>query len=225
MSVLVGEDDLWAGPTLVVAPHSDDEMIGCGGWLIQTLSRHVRRAVVYCAERGDTRRREAESACEGLRLSTFDLALSERGDWVGHPLEEAAARLAQVIEALEPAYVFAPAIGDPHPDHRATHALLSSALAASGGGVGPGAVVQYEGLVPLGDANWWLNISGVADEKYRRLAAYRSQEELYGLVETVTHLNRYRGRSLLRRAVTHAEAYTRMTTEDYLKRCRADRVS
>ena len=117
-----------------------------------------------------------------------------------------------------------PALGDPHPEHKASHILLHSALSRIS--VNNALVLQYEGLVPLGDANWWLNIGEVVDEKRRRLAEYRSQDELYGLVETTGYLNAYRGRTLLRRSVAHAEAYTRMTIDGYLKRqCQLDRVS
>jgi LmbE family N-acetylglucosaminyl deacetylase len=225
MGVFVAQEDLAAGAILVLAPHADDEMIGCGGWLILTRDRLVKRVVVFCTKRESLRRAEAETACAGLDLAqVMDLDLLEGGLGGNDAIRVAAEKVNALIRTLSPTYIFVPALGDPHPDHRGTHALLRAALLGLDLVPASPTILQYEGLVPLGDANWWLDISNVVDEKWRRLRAYQSQDQRYGLVDMINYLNAYRGRTLLRRLITHAEAYKRLSKEEYLI-CTASLVS
>lgn len=214
MGVLVQPRDLEAGPTLVFAPHGDDELLGCGGWLIRSRGLPVERAVVFCTRREPPRLDESLAALDGLRLRLIDLDLPERGRerWATPTL---IARVGAIVDRLRPAYIFVPALGDPHPDHQQTHVLLHAVLGA-GSSDPPPTIVQYEGLVPLA-ANWWLDISGAIAEKRQRLAAYRSQEQRYGLVAISEALSSYRGRTLLRSGIAHAESYQRLPMEDYLQ--------
>jgi LmbE family N-acetylglucosaminyl deacetylase len=204
----------------VLAPHGDDETIGCGGWLIRNSSGSQRATVVFCAHRDAVRRREAAAALQGLAVDVVDLDLPELRPWARSLRRPAAARLIELIDEARPARIFVPNVEDPHPDHAGSHLLLLEAL-RDRDGTAP-QVVLYEGLVPLGAADWWLDISDSMDEKLRRLGAYRSQVARYRLDEVVTHLNAYRGRTLLRQKITFAEAYRRMPLEEY-RRCLENR--
>jgi N-acetylglucosamine malate deacetylase 1 len=217
MGVLVQQHDLTAGPQLIFAPHGDDELLGCGGWLVLTKDAGVRRIVVFCTTRAQSRNAESATALAGLGLSQVDLKLPERGRqlWTARP--GLVAQLRAVARHVSPAYIFVPSFGDPHPDHRQTHALVSEMLAGPAPAYYQPAILQYEGLVPLPGANWWLDISAAVAEKQRRLGAYQSQERRYGLVAISDHLNAYRGRTLLRRGISYAEGYQRMTREEYLR--------
>lgn len=199
----------------MLAPHADDEMIGCGGWLILTREHPVKRVVVFCTQWDLVRKTEAETACFGLSLDGIkNLNLPERSISEGsHHFRTAIIELAKLVEDLSPAYIFVPSLRDPHPDHRLTNRLLHQTLSQL---CTVPTILQYEGFVPLGDANWWLDISKIIDEKRHRLEAYQSQDKRYGIVNIITHLNAYRGITLFRRTITHAEAYKQMSTQEYL---------
>lgn len=224
MKTLVNPDNFKAGTTLVIAPHADDEMIGCGGWLIISRRFTPERMVIYCAEQCDVRRQEYLSGCAGLQLNVTELSLKREDFTSETSLLEAALKLQAIIESFQPFYIFIPSLFDPHPEHKAAHTLLTFAIERVEFKSSSPYIIQYEGLVPLGNANWWLDIGDVFDEKLRRLEAYRSQDELYRLVKTIRHLNCYRGHTLLRRGIKSAEAYTRMTLEEYLLNAKATSV-
>lgn len=209
---LLTRRELTAGPTLIVSPHADDEMIGCGGWLVA--SRGALRQVVYVTSRDATRRAECEAATRDLGLLVpVDLDLPEGRPWEREEEARATARLAERLLQLAPLYVFVANQADPHPDHRRSHDLLRGALAATA--VAPW-ILQYEGLVPLAKPNRWLDVTTLAADKELRLKAYASQERRYGIAAIASSLGSYRGRTLLRRGLERAEAYWALSAREYL---------
>jgi LmbE family N-acetylglucosaminyl deacetylase len=133
------------GRALVVAPHPDDETIGCGGTLAGLAAGRSRICCAVAtageasvAERqagvGATacaRRRKAEDACRALGLSPprfLDLpdgALDRQPDTLS-------ARIAEIVAELDPEAIFVPWPLDAHADHQAVAAALAAVpLAAS----------------------------------------------------------------------------------------------
>lgn len=213
---LVREADLEAGPSLVLAPHGDDELLGCGGWLVRTAGLGVSRCVVFVTRRDPLRREESEQALAGLDIEVRDLDLPHHSPWNDEDLSRATEQLQAILKQVAPAYVLLPNRADPHPDHVGTCRLLQRALLD---GLEPGNgpwILECEGLVPVAGANWWLDITRELPEKLRRLALYRSQEKRYRLTEIARSLNGYRGRTLLRRGISAAEAYARTHTGRWL---------
>lgn len=136
------------GRTLVLAPHPDDESLGCGGTLALLrragFSVHVifmsdgtqshPNSATYPAERlRDLRESEAMEALRALGISekeaTF-LRLPDRhvpvGDAPGFP--EVVGQLVAILQSFAPTTVLVPFERDPHPDHRATYQLLQAAM-------------------------------------------------------------------------------------------------
>ena len=72
-------------------------------------------------------------------------------------------------------------------------------------------------MAPLARANAWLDISEVMAEKVRRVRAYATQDRRYRLGDLVTHLNGYRGAGTLRPHIRFAEAFFRLSREDFLE--------
>jgi LmbE family N-acetylglucosaminyl deacetylase len=222
MSSMVQQKELETGPVLVLAPHADDEMIGCGGWLILSRNRTVKRVVVFCTKRDAVRRVESEAMRVGLHIdSIIDLNLQERASLPAYI--EVADKLSELLRILEPAIVFVPNRDDLHPDHRLIQVSLSTALIDCSELNRSMVIAQYEGFIPLGNANWWLDISKAMPEKQQWLRSYHSQAIRYGLVDAITHLNAYRGQTLFLRKVTYAEAYRRLSIDEYIA-CQAGYV-
>ncbi len=134
-----------AQPALVLAPHFDDETLGCGGTIIKKRRAGARVRVVFMTDGGASharfidpgelatlRRREALAAAEVLGVPPDDVVflgheekrLTERADDAG---EQVRAHLA----SLAPQQLFAPCPWDLWPDHLATRAIAESALEAA----------------------------------------------------------------------------------------------
>jgi LmbE family N-acetylglucosaminyl deacetylase/glycosyltransferase involved in cell wall biosynthesis len=194
-----------ARAVLVLAPHPDDEVFGCGGAIAQHVARGTPVRVVVLTDGsggGDPARRVDEctraAAVLGYGVPEF-WALPDRGLYA---TAELAQRLARTIEASAADLVYAPSPHEVHPDHRQTTALLVQALA---GVDRPLRVAFYEVGVPLVPnllldiTPWWACKQAAADCFTSQLAAQDYQAQIAGL-------DRYRTYTLPRE-VQAAEAY------------------
>jgi LmbE family N-acetylglucosaminyl deacetylase len=188
---------------LVIAPHPDDEAIGCGGTICGHGQRSDRIQVVFLTsgERGIAganedsaraiREEEAREAGKVLRLDgmTFlrlpDLGLSER-------IELGAARLGEVLESQPPGIIYLPHPEDDHPDHQAALPLVRAALARHPGRSLP-ELRLYEVWSPMTRYGWAEDISSFMAQKLRAVRCYQSQLQLFRYDRAVQGLNRYRG--------------------------------
>lgn len=171
MPRLLPLDDL-PRAVLVVAPHADDEVLGCGGAIAQHVARgdDVRILVLTAAE-GDPRLEEARAGAGvlgGAEVEGWGCADGGLGREHGLVL-----RLQERLEGVE--LLYAPAPSETHPDHRAA-AMACAAAAASRSDL---RVLAYGvNRAPL--ANRLLDVTPVAELKDRALAAHRSQAASLG---------------------------------------------
>lgn len=187
---------------LVIAPHPDDEAIGCGGSICLHAARGDRVTAVFltsgelglkhlpCAEARRVREQEAEAAAEILGLA--DLAFLRLPDWyVGDRVVEAAASLAPVLAREAPGRVYVPHKGEWHPDHRASLPVARAALQASG--LPPPTLVTYEVWTPLAEYDDGEDISSVLTRKLAAVRCHRSQVAQLRYDRAVRGLNQFRG--------------------------------
>ena len=135
------------GRVVVVAPHPDDESLGCGGLLALLAARGQAAAVIVMTD--GARSHPNSAAYPGPRLAALReketcaavvaLGLPEEAiHFLRYPdcglpapesaeFAEAAMALAKKLDALEAQTVLAPWRRDPHCDHVATWALLRAA--------------------------------------------------------------------------------------------------
>ncbi len=136
---------------LVVAPHPDDDVIGCGGTLSRLARRDARISVSYITDGSashvksrrfppavlrDIREGEARAALRVLGIHSEpqflrapDSGLARLG---ADARDQLIATLARRIIALRAQVIFAPWARDPHPDHVVTAAIVQAAVTASG---------------------------------------------------------------------------------------------
>ena len=193
------------GSTVVVAPHPDDEALGCGG-LLALLHRAGQPTAAVLVSDGSmshpnsqlfspvARRavREAEfchaltilgaDATEPLLLRLPDSRVPAAADAAG--FSAAVAQLRAFLVRQQAATVLVPWRRDPHPDHRATAALVQTALA---GLPEPPRRLEYvvwaweraapDDLPTTADAvrGFRLDVEAVVPQKQRAIAAHRSQ--------------------------------------------------
>jgi LmbE family N-acetylglucosaminyl deacetylase len=166
-----------------VAPHPDDETIGCGGALALHARAGDRTTVLFVTdgrrsrafsltpdEMARRRREEAARASEALGAAHVWLGLRE-GEWSDIELRDGAAH---PLDELRPSIVYAPSCVDFHPEHVRVARVLAPLLAR----VAPSARVRvYPVQVPLGRtlANLVVPMAGVEDAFERALGAYETQ--------------------------------------------------
>ncbi|GGK39431.1 PIG-L deacetylase family protein [Salinarimonas ramus] len=138
------------GGLLVVAPHPDDESLGCGGALALAARAGIRTGVVVLSDGSGShpgsrdwpaerlsalREDEARRACATLGVRADDvrfLRLPDRAVPSSGPAFEAAARtIAAAADAIGAGTLLAPFGGDPHCDHEAGAAIAAHAAALS----------------------------------------------------------------------------------------------
>jgi LmbE family N-acetylglucosaminyl deacetylase len=187
---------------LVIAPHPDDESIGCGGTLCRHTARGDRVAAVFLTsgelglehlpreEAWRVREGEAEAAAEVLGLA--DLTFLRRPDWfVDEGVDEAAALLRPVLAREAPQSIYLPHDREWHPDHRAALAVVRAACRDSG--IPAPDLRTYEIWTPLSEYDQVKDITSVMARKLRAVRCYRSQLAGFRYDRAVRGLNQYRG--------------------------------
>lgn len=180
------------GPVVCIAPHPDDETIGCGG----ALARHAERGdavTVLVATSGErsqadstdlAARREAEvvEACVSLGLPDPPVLLRlPDGDLSNH-VDGLAARIAEA--AASAATVYVPSLLDPHGDHLAANrAVARAGLDAQ--------VFGYEVWSPA-PVDALLEVTRVFPRKERALAGYATARRRVDYLRTARGLAAYR---------------------------------
>jgi len=206
---------------VVLAPHMDDEVLGCGG----TIARHVAAGsdvkVVFLtdgrlghaagedpARTVTVRRAESERAARVLgvnRLFFLDAADGRLGaDTV------VAGRLHEVLEHERPEIVYLPFFLERHPDHRAANDVLVAATRDSR--------TQFEcrgyEVWSTTLANCLVAIDATVELKRQALACYPSQLALTDYLHSSLGLNAWRAMGL-GQGVRFAEAFHAAPLEQY----------
>ena len=184
---------------LVLAPHPDDEVIGCGGVVAQHLRERRPVLVVVAtdgAQGGEAAAREEESrralavlgdaAVEFLRFP--DRALGD----------EAADRIREQLLAFRPDLILVPSPIEIHPDHFALSRLFCELVQRDEtlfADLAVARVAFYEVGQPL-RPNAIVDISDVAETKYTAIAQHASQLAVRDYVGYARGLNAYRAMTL-----------------------------
>ncbi len=129
---------------MVLAPHADDESLGCGGTIALLSEQHKKVYVVFITDGSMShpnskkypseklaavRKAEAISALHELGVEANNIFFLHKKDRhlpaCNEPgFKENAEALMHIIESCKPELIFVPYEKDPHPDHRATWQML-----------------------------------------------------------------------------------------------------
>jgi LmbE family N-acetylglucosaminyl deacetylase len=197
---------------LVIAPHPDDESIGCGGTIAKHVQAGNRVKVIFLTdgERGDERKRFGSDYVPMRKAAAAD-ALAALGvathEFWGYPdgalLESVPEIAAQALRSLRdfPArlvYVTSPF--EPHPDHRAAFEAIWSVRETM-----QAALVAYEVLTPL-HPNMLVDITDTIALKKNAIGSYHTELFYHDYLNTVVCLNRFRSLTLAGESA-YAEAF------------------
>lgn len=184
---------------LVIAPHPDDESIGCGGAICLHVKRGDRVSAVFLTsgelglkhlpkrEAWRIRENEARKAAKVLGLSS--LSFLRKSDWqLRDQVKQTATALKPIIKEITPDLIYLPHEGEWHPDHKATAPIVRAALARASI-----PLRGYEIWSPITKYDDYEDISSVMPRKLRALRCHRSQITEFPYVRAITGLNQYRG--------------------------------
>jgi LmbE family N-acetylglucosaminyl deacetylase len=187
-----------ARSVLVVAPHPDDEVFGCGGCASLYALSGIPAQALILTDGGlwgvpppgmdvvQARRTEAQRAAAvlGYRAPIF-------GPYADRSLEPDAALvkfIADHVRACRADVVLAPSPWELHPDHRAAAEATIQAALEFGDGI---TLVQYEVGAPL-LPNALVDITPVLERKQRAMACFESQLAMQRYDRHVNALNAFR---------------------------------
>lgn len=182
---------------LVLSPHPDDDIIGCGGTLQNYRGRGAAITSVYMTDgrKGNPRygeeelvsirRQEAQTAADIIGIQK--LIFFDNRDGELSVSSKTVAELSKVLKEIQPEAVFLPFIMDDHPDHAATIQIFLAAIKSL-----PPVMCYTWGIwTPLPCFNVAVDITSFADLKRNALAAHMSQTEIIDFVGGVFSLSRY----------------------------------
>jgi len=210
---------------LVIAPHPDDEVLGCGGTMVKYVSGgdEVYLCIVtkaYTPEWTDDeireRKEEVHTVNEILGVKkTYFLGLpTVKLDTI--PQKELNDLISQVVNEVQPEVVYLPHQGDANKDHRL---VFEAAMVATR--PKPNLTIRkvlcYEVLsetewaAPFEESafipNVWTNISGVLETKLKAMSGYKSELKEFPhprSLEAISALAKMRGANV---GVDAAEAF------------------
>ncbi len=175
---------------LVIAPHPDDETLGCGGTIVRHRQAGDAVCVLVVTDGGSSRAGGySRTAIRAIRAAEA-AAIAHLGpsEIVPFALPEARwtptefqARLTTLLARVRPTLIYTTSCVDFHPEHRRVALGLAKTLAAA---PQPNlrALRLYELQVPLTPilANVMVDISAVETVKNRALAEYTTQRASFG---------------------------------------------
>jgi LmbE family N-acetylglucosaminyl deacetylase len=211
---------------LVLAPHPDDESLGCGG-TIKLLTQSGMQVDVVLLTRGENgldapgqqppsvhaqlaarREIEARAACEVLGVRDVQFLSGSDGGLRDQP--HLAQAIRSILEAGNYQRVFAPWHGEAHPDHAATFRLLQRALAES---AARPSIWLYEVWTPLAPTDH-VPIDVTMPAKRAAIEKHQSQLECLDYLGAFVGLAAYR--ALVCPPSQYAEAFHVLDTPSLL---------
>jgi LmbE family N-acetylglucosaminyl deacetylase len=219
------------GRIVVLAPHMDDEIIGCGGTLYQHILQGATVTVVYLTDGRSAgelpqdataeQRRGPELSLVAVRKQEALLAMQTLGIQNGVFLDaedgqlsaayDLAERVRQILHSIQPHLVYLPFFLEGHPDHRAVSQILIDAV--------EGTNLQfdcygYEVWTPL-FPNCLVQIDDAIALKKQALQHYQSQLLENDYLHAALGLNAYRSIALSREHGRFVEAFFMASMREY----------
>lgn len=199
---------------LIISPHHDDEVIGCGGTIAKYREKGDKVFVVYITAGWSglpkikskekaikIREIEARNACKilGVQRAIF---LREDDRNIYNKKGEIIKKLIKIIRGIKPNLIYTPHPKEKDVEHRIAYEAIKEAAWLSKSPYLPKlgqptksveTIYLYEVWTPMENFFIRKDITDVFDIKIKALLAYKSQLEHLNLVDAITGLNMYRG--------------------------------
>ena len=192
---------------LIVAPHPDDETIGCGG----ILALYGPQCDILLLTDGRLGKPEGSDYTEektaAVRQAEFETVMeffrvnSHRELRVPDSMLGSSADAVAAVDLRKYDYIFVPNRNERHPDHKTAYEIIKKLHEKQKSNA---ALIEYEVWSPIIAANRFLDISAVMDVKIEGLIKYESQTASIDYEALAKGLNMYRGAP---HHVQYCEAY------------------
>ena len=219
---------------LVIAPHFDDEVLGCSGLLLQLIGEGATVRVLFLSdgsggveevgnrrEYAARRRNEAATVAGQVGISSFEELGLPDGALIEH-LEAISESIGRAVTTFRPDLLLLPSPTEISADHRAAFRALHRLLAP----LRPGdplydhtarlRILLYEVNHPQ-HPDILVDVGGELAEIQALMALYHSQKELHDYSAAAAGLRRFRTLSLPT-GVRAAEAYRALSLQDFVTR-------
>lgn len=177
------------GDVLVLSPHPDDDVIGCGGSIKLHRDQGDNVEIIYLCG-GNEREKEAKAAASILGATGTTFWRYADGKLQTNKTSVELLRIK--ILSLKPDLIYVPSFLDPHPDHFETAKLVVETLAKmSSPQINSLRIYSYEVWSPI-YANRLINIDKSITQKKEALAAHKSQLKDRNYQKAMSGLAQYR---------------------------------
>ena len=186
---------------LVLAPHMDDEVLGCGGSIAKHAASNNRVFVAYVASGKDpaeaaTREAEALEVCLSLGAETPFFLRQDPASIDEHAIQD----VVRIIRSEKINFIYAPHKDDGDLHHEKVHDMASRVHWLANGTAYPPipGQGQVQGLLfyeihrPIQDVHYLEDITPFVEKKREAMRIYASQTGT-PWAEGILGLNRYRG--------------------------------
>lgn len=212
---------------IVVAPHADDEIIGCGA----TIAKHIKNGdeviiviatnasigapELFTVNQIEDIRKEALNAHKSLGVTETIFLDYPAPALNAFPEYKISVELSKIFSKFLPTYLYLPHPGDIHQDHKAIYRSALVAARPQGNSIISN-IYCYETLsetewTPMHEKpfvpNHFVDVSSVFDSKIKAMECFASQLKIFPhsrSIETFEALAKYRGATV---GVARAEAF------------------
>lgn len=203
---------------LVVAPHPDDESLGCGGLML----KYAPQVDSFCflssgisphaKEKSDIRISEWNAAQKYIGCNNLGIC-ELYGDKPLLPrIKDNMDYYLKTLDTSKYDYIFMPHFDDNHPEHQYVSNELMRNILIKNGYKKKCIICFYEVWKPLSAPNAFMEIN--SDKKYELLQLYNTQWSVCNLPKKIIGLNYYRGVDC--GFIDCAEAFFVIPVEEYL---------
>jgi LmbE family N-acetylglucosaminyl deacetylase len=209
---------------LIVAPHQDDEAIGCGGALVLQVRTGNAASIVLLQDGADGHEEFGMSRQALTELRNEESRRAAAAVGVDSPVFLNCARLAEsvpraseqvrgIIRQRKADAVFVPFMLDAHPDHRSANDILAEALKGIDWNV---RVFGYE-VWGLCIPNVLVVIDDVMEDKMRMLGCFTWANSAIDYAHSTKGLNMYHSRMLGAGECRYAERFFELPRKEYIE--------
>ena len=204
------EEELPGKKVLVIAPHQDDESIGCGGTLAKHTKAGGRLEIAFCTSGGEKRMYEAKDAAKilGSRINhflQFDIRSLYRNT------SQLAERFTELFNRVKPEIVFLPFMIDNHQDHVAISKAFAKAYKNKAINCFVYAYSVWTTLIP----NIIVDISEQWETKKQAIECYKTQLSGRDYITMASSISKYwsvvKGKN-----TQYCEAFFKATSSEYV---------
>lgn len=204
--------DISKKDALIIAPHPDDESLGCGGSIIKHIEAGSKVKVIFLTngDKGDFVGRfgndyisiRKKSAIKAMKiLGVKDFEFWNFGDReLNSSFEQISYKIKEVIKTFQPSIIYVPSPFEAHPDHKTAFNILWNLRE-----VFKGQTAIYEVLMAL-YPNILVDITNQFKKKQKAIKQYKTEMYYNDYLKKIAGLNRFRTATLPKN-IKYAEAF------------------